>query len=380
MTYTPNWNNPRVQDRCQRALGFLCGVMSSTKSQSWSSRYIDKYLGSQRNDLSKYLRENLLVVTDEYYRYNSSQNKCKEYRLNQRGVDLLRDNLKITNIQTYPSVVKVAKEDHQTELESGKFEYNDKSNRYWHPLQRYRKQHRSQILADYGYQHQYDIETCAPTLIHQYSQMIPERIDDKGKWLQGPMDLYLFALRRYLTDKTQVREEVALAIDLPVAAVKEIINALFAGAVISKNKDSDIYHILDGDISRIEWLKQDPYIQLLVQDIKTCWEYIRPVMQKRTKKTSKGSERLLPINARQKWLLYFELERQVIDSVRTYLDERSIKYFLIHDGWTCASSIDERELSDYVRDKTGFDIKFEYLKINNIITYPSVVKVQEIAK
>ena len=375
MSYRPNFDNPRVRARCQRAIGFLCGVMSTTKSQAWSSRYIDRYLGSQRNDLSKYLRENLLIVTDEFYRYNSSENKCKEYLLNQRGVDELRDALKITNIQTYPSVVKVAKEDHLAELNSGVFEYNDKSNRYWHPLQRYRRQHRSQILAEHGYQHQYDIETCAPTLIHQYSQMIPERIDDKGKWLQGPMDLHLAALTRYLNEKTQVREEIAQAIDLPVAAVKEIINALFAGAVISKNKDSDIYYILDGDISRIEWLKQDSYIQELVRDIKTCWEYIRPVMQKRTKKTSKGTERLLPINARQKWLLYFELERQVIDSVRTYLDLRSIKYFLIHDGWTCTDQIDQRELSDYVRDQTGFDVKFEYLKITNIQTYPSVVKV-----
>ena len=107
MSYQPNFNDPRVRDRCQRALGFLCGVMSTTKSQSWSSRYIDRYLGSQRNDLSKYLRENLLIVTDEFYRYNSSQNKCKEYRLNQIGLDHLREALNLTNIQTYPSVVEV---------------------------------------------------------------------------------------------------------------------------------------------------------------------------------------------------------------------------------------------------------------------------------
>jgi hypothetical protein len=319
----------------------------------------------------------LLIITDDYYRYNSSENKCKEYLLNQTGVEDLRENLKITNIQTYPSVVEVAKQDHLAELDSGNFEYNDKSNRYWHPLQRYRKQHRSQILADHGYQHQYDISTCAPTLIHQYSQQIPERIDAQKKWHQGPMDLYLFALRRYLKDKDQVRSELAVAIDLPLAAVKEVVNALFAGAVISKNKDSDIYHILNGDLARIEWLKQDPYIQQLVIDIKTCWEYIRPVMQKRTKKTSKGTQRLLPINARQKWLLYFELERSVIDSVRTYLDLRSIKYFLVHDGWSCAGEIDREELSDYVRENTGFDLTFDYVKITNIQTYPSVVEVKD---
>jgi len=132
LSYQPNLNDPRVRDRCQRALGFVCGVMSTTKSQSWSSRYIDRYLGSQRNDLSKYLRE----------------------------------ALNLTNIQTYPSVVEVAKEDHLAELVTGNFDYNDKSNRYWHPLQRYRRQHRTQILADHGYQHQYDIETCALCLCH----------------------------------------------------------------------------------------------------------------------------------------------------------------------------------------------------------------------
>jgi alpha-galactosidase len=98
-------------------------------------------------------------------------------------------------------------------------------------------------------------------------------------------------------------------------------------------------------------------------------------MQKRTKKSLKGSERLLPITSKQKWNLYFELERRVIDSVRTYLDQRSIKYFLIHDGWTCDREIDKEELRDFVRENTGFDLSFEYTKITNIQLYPSVLQV-----
>jgi hypothetical protein len=264
-------------------------------------------------------------------------------------------------------VLQVAKSDHLAELESGVFTYNDKSNRLWHPLQRYRKQMRTEILADHGYQHHYDISTCAPQLIHQYSQQIPEVLAPEGKrqrikWQQGPMDLYLFALRRYLKEKEVVRAEIAQALDLPIQAVKELINALFAGAVISANKDSDIYHILAGDVARIRWLQQDPYTQELVSDIKTCWEYIRPVMQMRTKKTKSGQERRLPITSRQKWLLYFELERSVIDSVRTYLSERSIRHFLIHDGWSCDQEINQIELSEYVRDQTGFVLTFDYDK------------------
>ena len=382
MTYMPNFDDPRVITRCKRAMGFVCGVMSTTKPQEWSSRYLDKYLGISSNPLSRYLREKLLICVDDYYRYNSNERGiCKKYLLNQKGLDYLRDNLKTNNIQTYPSVLQVAKEDHLAELDTGIFEYTDKSNRLWHPLQRYRKEMRTQILADHGYQHHYDISTCAPQLIHQCSQQIPEILAPVGKrqkikWQQGPMDLYLFALRRYLQDKDQVREEIARAIDLPIAAVKELINALFAGAVISSNKDSDIYHILAGDISRIEWLRQDSYIQELVADIKTCWEYLRPVMQKRTKTTKKGTERRLPINSRQKWHLYFELERQVINSVRTYMEERSIKYFLIHDGWSCDTEIDVIVLNLYVRDKTGFDLTFDHSETNNIQTYPSVLQVQ----
>jgi hypothetical protein len=375
MKYQPNFNDPRVITRCRRALGWACGVMSESKSHSWSSRYIDEYFGMSTNPLSKYLRNTLLICTDEFYRYNSKDNKCKEYRLNTEGVRSLREALKIDNTQTYPSVIQVAHQDHKQELLSGNFTYNDKSNRLWHPLQRYRKEYRTQILCESGYLHHYDIECCAPRLIHQASQQVPEFVLD-GRWLQGPMDLYLFALRKYLNDRNSVRNNVANQINLPVDAVKEIINALFCGAPISKNKDSDIYHILDGDIARIEWLKQDPYIQELVSNIKTCWEYLRPVMSKRTKKTSKGTQRLLPITCKQKWNLYFELERSAMNSIRTYLDEKSIRYFLIHDGWTCDREIDREELREYVRNRTGFDLKFDYEKITNIQTYPSVIQVE----
>ena len=360
MTYLPNFNDPRVISRCKKALGFALGVMSETKSHSWSTRYIDKYFGSSKHPLSKYLRKTLLICTDEFYRYNSGdKNKCKEYRLNTEGVRSLRENLKSSNIQIYPSVAEVAKEDHLAELTSGNFTYNDQSNRFWHPLQRYRKQYRTQILCDSGYTHDYDIECCAPTLIHQYAQ-------------RCEMDLYLFALRRYLKDRKAFREQIAEKIELDPLAVKEIINALFAGAVISKNPDSDIYHVLNGDLARIEYLKQDPFISELRSDIKICWEYIGPYMSRRR---NTKTHRLLPITAKQKWNVYFELERVIINSVRTYLDERGIRYFLIHDGWTCDREIDRDDLRDHVRTNTGYEIKFEYTKTSNIQIYPSVLQV-----
>jgi hypothetical protein len=359
MNYTPNFNDPRTIARIKQAMGFACGVMSLTKPHGWSSRYIDKYFGMSGRPLSKYLRNTLLICTDEFYLFNQSnpkENKCKEYILNLEGVKRLTGVLMNNNIQLYPSVVEVAQEPHKEELETGVFTYKDLSNRFWHPLQKYRKCYRTQILTDHGYLHDYDIECAAPTLIHQHAQHLG-------------MDLYLFALNKYLADRTHIRQQLAHKLELDTCAVKEIINALFAGARISCHTDSDIYHILNGDLARIEFLKQDEFITELRNDIDICWEYITPTLSRRR---NAKTNRLLPIISKQKWNVYFELERVIINSVRTYLDEREVKHFLIHDGWTCESEINKNELIEYVRNQTGFDVKFDYVKLTQSSNYPSV--------
>jgi hypothetical protein len=362
MVYNPNFNNPRVIDRCKLALGFACAVMSETKSHPWSSRYIDEFFGMSTNPLSKYLRKKLLICTDEFYRFNQldpKKNKCKEYILNKEGVRYIRDQLKISNTLIYPSVIQVTAQEFKQQLDSGEFNYTDKSDRLWHPLQRYRREYRTQILADFGYLHDYDIQCCAPTLIHQYSQ-------------QCGMDQYLFALRKYLADRNTIRNELAAKMELPPEAIKEIINALFAGAIISNNKRSDIYHILNGDRVRIEYLKQDPFITELRSDIKTCWQYITPYLSRRR---NTKTNRLVKITSRQKWNVYFDLERVVLNSVRTHLDNLSLRYFLMHDGWSCERELDREVLRDYVKCHTGYDLQFDYEKISNTLIYPSVIQV-----
>lgn len=346
MSYTPNFSDPRVVKRIKQALGFACGVMSHTKGHPWSTRYIDKYFGQGQLPLSKWLRSTLLITTKEVW--SKDEGKCKEYMLNPKGVEYVKEVLGLAQTNITPIVLDVAKQSFEKELTSGQFPYKDASNRLWHPLQRYRKQHRKQTLKDYGYTHQYDIECCAPTLIYQYA-------------VRCGMDEYPLALNQYLKDRTAIRQQLALDADIPIEAAKEIINALFAGAVISKNDSTDIYKILNGDIARIEYLKQDPFLTELRNDIKTCWEYIIPFLPRR--KNAK-TNRLLPIRSKQKWNVYFELERCVLNSVRSYLTAKSNRHFLIHDGWICEFDIDRDELIDFVRDQTGYVIKIEYEKID----------------
>lgn len=356
MTYTPNFSDPRVQRRIRRAIGFASGVISTTRPQQWSTRYIDRWFGQQQNLLSQYLREQLLIVTSE--RWNKDSGQCKEYLLNPNGVKFLCDAIGINNNNNYPIVLQVAQEEYQTELDTGNFVYNDQSNRLWHPLQNFRRDAKREVLESAGYRYHYDIQCCAFALIHQYSQTIPEVVVD-NRWQQGPMDLYLFALRDYLRDRKRIRAQIAQDAEIPEDLVKRIINALLAGAKLSKNRDSQIYQMLNGDIARIEFLKQHEYLTQLRADIRVMWDYIKPTLPRRSKQDKNNRQRMLPISSRQKWGVYFDLERQVLNEVREFLCESNNRHFLEHDGWSCEHELDLTKLQQRIFERTGFRLEFE---------------------
>ena len=363
MTYTPRWSDPRIQQRIRRAIGFAAGVMSPESSQAWSTRYIDQWFGQQQNPLSRYLRQQLLIETNS--RWNKDTGECKQYRLNSSGVRFLSDAIGVVaddNTQLYPIVLQVAQSQYQTELTSGTFEYNDQSSRLWHPLQSFRREIKQSVLEQNGYLYHYDIQACAMTLIHQHSQRVPEVIVD-GVWQSGPMDLYLFALRDYLRDRNTVRQQIATDTDIDPVIVKRMINALLAGARLSAHPETEIYQMLNGDLARIQFLQQHQYLTDLRADIKTCWDYIRPTIPPRfSNNTKSGRPRRLPMSSRQKWMLYFDLERQVLNEIRTYLSERGHRYFLEHDGWSCDHLVDQQELAQFIHERTGFDVEFELKK------------------
>lgn len=359
MAYQPLFSDPRVQRRIRRAIGFASGAIHPQKSRPWSTRYIDKWFGSQRNELSKYLRQQLLIETNGHW--NKDTGQCKEYLLNQSGVDFLCDSIgltKNTTTQLHHIVVEVAQAEYNQELASGNFTYNDKSSRLWHPLQNFRRAIKRDVLNTAGYQYHYDVECCAMTLIHQYAQRIPEIIH-QGKWCQGPMDLYLFALREYLRDRTAIRNQIAQDCGCDADLIKRIINALLAGAKLSANTDSQIYQMISGDVAKIRQLQQHEYLTQLRKDIKVMWDYIKPTMSRRSKTQVNGQERMLPISSSQKWMVYFDLERRVLNEIREFLSETNNKHFLEHDGWSCEQAVDLQTLRERVHVRTGFKIEFE---------------------
>lgn len=356
MSYKPNFNDPRVIKRIKKAIGFTNSFLSDVKPRGWSTRYIDKFFGQHQHELAIYLRAKLLICTND--RYSKDSGVCKEYIKNQLGITELLSSIEQTTI--YPSVSQVPnicvsqvtkeflKQEYSSELDSKDFKYDDKSSRLWHNLQRVRKPIKQEIFRDYGLKYNYDIQCCAPTLIHQHSQM-----------MQDPMDLYLEYLTKYLNNTKEVRTQIATEAEITYEQAKEIINALLMGAKLGNNQDSDIYKLLNGDKAKIEFLKQHEYLQGLRNDIKTCWNYIRPTLSKRTIITKNNTTRTLPISNKQKANVYFDLERKVLDASRTYLDNTNNKYFLEHDGFVCGNEVNKEELCQWVYMNTGFKIKLD---------------------
>jgi len=364
MTYEPNFNDPRIQLRARRALGFALGVLSETSPRQWSTRYLDTYFGQQQNQLSQWLRKELVIVTDEHW--NKDTGVCKSYVLNRQGADNLATLLEVKVfdkhthipycITSQENIIKEwCQSEFSKELATKEFTYEEKSNRYWHPLQNVRSQYRREVLADADLTYQYDIECCAPTLIMYRAHQLG-------------MSEYLFAMRSYLKRRTEIRDMISRDLEIPQEITKRIINALFCGARIARNPDSDIFQYLNEDPARLIALREHPYIQQLRKEIKLCWSYIESseAYEKRYTITKKGNQKRQPMNSRRKWGVYFQLEQEVMAVVRHHLDSTNNKYFLEHDGWTSLRAVDEQLVEELIKTQTGFTVKLNLDKHTHI--------------
>jgi hypothetical protein len=241
-----------------------------------------------------------------------------------------------------------ASKDFSKELETGEFNYTEKPNfpRLIHPLQNMPVKTRSQLLTDNNFTYEYDIVCCAQSLILYYAYKL-----GTGEFMP--------TIDEYIHNRKAIREKIAKDLEINVMTIKKIINAMFCGAYISTNlKYSSIYKLLDYDDAKIMYMKENAWLQSLKQEIKQCWDYIKPNHKEYIRKTKNGKLRH-QLYAKDKWNIYFNLERQCLDHIQTYLTEHKVKSFLIHDGWHTNKSINITDLENYVYNNTGYLVTIE---------------------
>jgi hypothetical protein len=264
--------------------------------------------------------------------------KCKRYIRNTDGVKSITGLL--TGSVTISQTI-------QTQLDTGLFEYKEQSNRLWNPLQNLPRYIKRPALAKNGYNYNYDIQCCAPTLLLQYAR-------------KCGLDISTPLLDQYISDRTTIRKELSLTLGISIDQVKQIINALLNGSLISHREDTSIFLLLNRKHSIIDQLQTNQYVIELRDEIKSMWRSIKSHRPVRTITDVRGRKRTCPLSSRDKAGVYRELELEVIKSVQTYMKQTNNNCLLEHDGWMCSNAIDINELRSYVRSHTGYMINIDW--------------------
>ena len=339
MTYSPNFNDPRIVRAAKKALNFVEIYTKSTLVSWISQRELYKHFGNTSRPLGRWLQAQLLVTRDNYF--NPLTGQCKKYSKNKQGVDLVKQLI------NEPDFAAEIPQDIMDQIHSGDFEYEEKSNRYFTPAQFIPRRLRDSILNNAGYKYHYDIEAAAPRMLLQRAQQINR-------------DLTLLHLESYIADRSTLRQQLAEECRITQDQAKTVINAVLQGSVISKYKDSKLFLELNSDYDAVTRLQNSEPMQNLRDDIKLLWQTLKCEFPKRTIVDCRGRTRSVRITSKQKSGYYRELEQQVAKIIRKTLTKNTARYLWIHDGWRCDKAIDPSEIESEVRRQTGFVIKLDW--------------------
>lgn len=343
--YTPKFSDPRILTTVRRALSFVALYTKATQ-QTWISRnQIYKHLGNTSRPLGRYLKEHLLIEADKYY--NSETGICKKYTRNDAGVDKIKQ---LFGLEDFTPAIDPKLED---QLASGEFEYVDKSDRIFNPIQFLPKQVRGSLLANHGYRYHYDIEAAAPNLLLQLAQ----RLDPSAEFTH---------LNNYILNRSQVRDEIALATGTTPNQVKTVINGILQGGVISRWQRNQLFQELNYSYEAVVGLNANESLRGIKQDISKLWKILRVEFPVRYITDVNGKPRRKRLNGKDKSGLYRQLESEVGVVIRRLLKSEKIQALWIHDGWCCDRFIDPLDVELKVKRATGYSIKLEWNKYEDL--------------
>lgn len=341
--FRPNLNDARVRKRLTNVLDWCSYQLSTTSPEPVHHNKLREIFGTASNPLSAYLRSNLLKPVGGYI--VGEQSQC--YLLNESGFEKLRvlsQHMVTTSCAPRDKVYP--------ELKTLTFTYKDQSQRYWHPLQNIKREHKASFWRGY-LPFNYDIEACAPTILFQCALKA------------GIPPILLANLKEYLDDRSAYRDHVAALCNLSKADAKRLINSLFNGARLAANfKYCAAFRLMNGDEVAMKRLREDRKTRRLRANISTVWGRLElverqnqtPTFEQVLSGTAKPYQKKLKTSS-QKWSYYFAKERQILDVIIEALRRAAIKHFTEHDGFRTDREIDADLIEAEVKLKTKFVIK-----------------------
>lgn len=341
--YQPNLSDPRIKSRVAKVIAWCQLTLREKEPKPINNKKLEEVFGGrgERHKLSVYLRDRLLIQSGHYKPQAvckpGERGTCYSYALNKTELDLLKAEFKAANPTEAVNIAVCLPDDTLRQLAAKDFTYKVDDNRSYHPLQNMPSAEKGSFWKQYGFDHHYDIEAAAPTLLVQTAL--------KLGWPAKRLDV----ITDYINDRHSFRQHIADVAGCDLLTAKKIAAALFGGAIF--NYRGAIYQrLLNCDKAKLEALKNDHRIRLFQLRSRALWQKLG-VLLKRDLKT--GTD---------KAAFYRELENQVITVARVYLEDKNIKYFLEHDGFITDAPVDLDDLQQAIKHVEGFDLKFS--KVN----------------
>lgn len=349
-TYKPNFNDPRVRRKAEAVLKWCDGLRLFKNGRVVHHDKLTEVFGNRsQGGLSEWLYVNLLAQSGHY----QPGKRSFSYRLKERGYQKVHGLLG----STPPTEVEVVNGQYASFVSGNEqLVYKDRGDRRYHPIQNVRRDIRRKVFAGWW---DYDIEACAPTLIHQFVVT--------SKWYEPRSANDFPALTRQITEKHEVRREIGNLTGLDAKEVKNLLNAvLFRGNPAPSHK-AGMFRILGGDFEKHARFLGDPFVKQLRDDAKRLWS--KAILYDRIEQGKaavfegrKGIKRPAK-NSRLRMSIYLSLERRVIQALEDEIARHKVPLILMHDGFMARQRLNVAELEKVVKDQTGFSVRLSEVRL-----------------
>ena len=241
--------------------------------------------------------------------------------LTKSAAETIQAKVKVSLDETYRGVFNK----HSAELQTGQFNYTQKGNRRYHPLQNIPSKVRSALFIEYGYTHEYDVTSAIVSLTYRKYLLLGGR---SNKLIQA-----------YLDDTKGFRVNLAKQLDISEATAKLAINTAIHVRAISSSagfgKQSSLMNTLGSKFKVVQFRALfGPLHKALNRVLNALREDTKQVLfaRKFFPNSALAKSKLKPLTATLKHDIYAKVELEFQREIESNLDVGN-KVMFIHDGW-----------------------------------------------
>lgn len=305
------------------------------REQELYSVELEKIFGKEK--MGEHLGKLLLIVIDNTWDYKTEGNtKCKTYRLNVVNYKKISTIIFGSEEKVEEELIEETKRTLEEELRTGQFQYTTVDFRQYHPLVNMPKKIRNKILHDAGYIYEYDIASCAPTIIIERARKSGVKIPFNKE------------VDRFFKNPKRYRDYIARRANVSTKEVKQTINALIHGSRMSTK--SEIFNeILDGSMSKFVRLSANPRF---IKFRKSMGRILRELAGE----VENGDDMSF---GKRTFMLYTEIEQKIRKIWLELAQSKRAKIFLVHDGFNADVKMDEDLIMNKIKEEIGYDVIVE---------------------